>query len=83
MKVTFLTDKSGRILAAHYRSALPSGTPSSRHGVTRIRPSQEQSLHEVEIPPELEQRLLKHTLAKELAKWRVERKGKTASLVKA
>ena len=83
MKLSVLTDQSGKILAAQYEASptlpLP---PPSRRNTTKIRPSAGQSLHEVEIPAELQQHVLENTLATEIFKYRAERHGEVIRLVK-
>jgi hypothetical protein len=82
MKLNLLTDESGRIVAAHLSTPTLPLPPPSRPSSTLIKPSKGQSLHEVEVPAELEQHVLRNTLSKEFSKWKVERHGKAAKLVK-
>jgi hypothetical protein len=79
MKLTVLTDQAGKVLATQYTPGLV-GTGSP--GRTKIQASTGQQVHEVDIPAELQQHLLENTLAQEISKYRVERHGKTAKLVK-
>jgi hypothetical protein len=82
MKMNILIDQSGRIIAAHYRSQHMQMFHTPDHNTSRIRPSTGQSLHEIEIPPELEQHVMKNTFANEIFKYMVERQGEVIKLVK-
>jgi hypothetical protein len=83
MKLRLLADESGRIVAAHFSSPTIPLPPPSSPTSTRISPSKGQSLQEVEVPAELEPHVLQNTFPKEISKWKVERHGKTAKLVRA
>lgn len=80
MKLSVLTDQTGRILASKY-AASPS-LPLPPPAITDILPSEGESLHEVEIPLELQQHILQDTLATEIFKYRVESQGEMTRLVK-
>ena len=82
MKINVLTDASGRIIATHYRIAAHSAASPSAATVSRIEPQANQSLHEIELPVELESSILKNTLGRGLASWKVQHEGKTPKLVK-
>ncbi|MEK4070035.1 hypothetical protein [Peribacillus sp. FSL R5-0717] len=80
MKLSVLIDQNGEILAAKY-SASPT-LPLPPPVITEIVPSEGESLHEVEIPLELQQHILQDTLATEIFKYRVEDQGEMTRLVK-
>lgn len=82
MKINILTDASGRILATHHRSTISPVTSSSAPSMSRIKPSAGQSLHEVELPLELEASVLRSSLGRDLVSWKVHHEGKVARLVK-
>jgi hypothetical protein len=82
MKINILTDASGLILATHYRFPIAPVTSSSASSTSRIRPAAGQSLHEVDLPPELESSVLRRTLAKDLGAWKIQHEGKSARLAK-
>ena len=83
MKISVLTDESGRILATQYDAALVPLPPQSlSRSTTLIKPSEGQSLHEVEVPEELEAHVLQRTLATEIPKYSVQIDGKRRKLVK-
>jgi hypothetical protein len=82
MKINILTDVSGRILATHYRSTVPAVTSSAAPTTSRIKPLAGQSVHEVELPLELEASLIKSSLGKDLTSWKIHHEGKAARLVK-
>jgi hypothetical protein len=83
MKLSVLIDQSGKILATQYTSltTLPP-VPSSHRSTNKIRPSVGQSLHEIELPTELEQHVLENTFAREIFKYRAERQGEVIRLIK-
>ena len=82
MKINVLTDASGRIIATHYRIAVQSAASPSAATVSRIEPQANQSLHEIELPVELESSILKNTFGRGLASWKVQHEGKAPKLVK-
>jgi hypothetical protein len=79
MKITLLTNLSGKIICARYRASTPH---ESSHITTQIRPSPEQQVHEIDIPAELCQHVLEGTLDLEIFKYKVEGVGQRAKLVK-
>jgi hypothetical protein len=84
MKLYVLADQSGEILATHYTAASPPPGPArpSANSSSRIEPSEGQSLHEVELPAELERHVLENTFVAEIFKYRLERHGEVMRLVK-
>jgi hypothetical protein len=79
MKITLLTDLSGKIICATYRkSNYPERSPSA----TQISPSPEQQLHHLDIPAELHGHVLDDTLELEIFKYKVDGTGERAKLVK-
>ena len=84
MKINVLTDKSGKILGAQYNATSPTIPlpPSSVYVTTRIKPSENQFLYELDIPNELYSHILENTLETELFKYKVEHHEKDAKLVK-
>jgi hypothetical protein len=82
MTLNLLTDDAGRIIATHVASPTIPLPPPSPGISTAIRPAKGQSLHQVELNPELAQHVLGNTLLEELGKWKVEGHGKSARLVK-
>jgi hypothetical protein len=79
MKITLLTNLSGRIICARYRANTPH---ESSNIATQINPSPEQQVHEIDIPAELCQYVLEGTLDREIFNYRVEGVGQKAKLVK-
>ena len=80
MKLHVLTDGNGRIFAAQALTpSIPIPPPSLS---TVIRVGTGQSLHQVELHPELALHALEYTLLAELQKWKVEGRGESAKLVK-
>lgn len=84
MKLHVLTDQSGDILAAHYTAAFPPARRSRTSGssMTRIKPSEGESVHEVELPAELHQHILENTFSTEIFKYKVERHGEVMRLTR-
>jgi hypothetical protein len=85
MKLTILTDDSGKILGASYipPSAVAPRASAGSVGTIRIKAARTQRLHEVDLPAELSSHVLEGTLAREIFKFRVHVQGKTAKLVKS
>ncbi len=79
MKITLLTNLSGKIICARYRASNPH---ESSYITTQIKPSPDQHVHEIDIPAELCQHVLEGTLDREIFKYRVEGAGQRAKLVK-
>jgi hypothetical protein len=80
MKITLLTNLSGKIICARYRASTPH--EASFIG-TQINPAPEQRVHEIDIPAELSQHILEGTLDREIFKYKVEGAGQRAKLVRA
>lgn len=79
MKITLLTDSSGKIIGAKYRP----GGPNERGDIaTQMNPSPDQRVHEIDIPAELTTHVLEGTLVNEIFKYKVQGAGKRAKLVK-
>jgi hypothetical protein len=86
VKLNVLTNQSGEILAAHYTVTTPLSLPSRPGGsssTSRIEPSEGESLHEVELPAELQRHIFENTFATEMLKYRLERDGELMRLVKS
>ncbi|HXN47945.1 MAG TPA: hypothetical protein VN893_14965 [Bryobacteraceae bacterium] len=82
MTLHVLTDDAGEIIATHVAAPTLPLPPPSPAISTLIRPSAGQSLHQVELNPELAQHVLQNTLLEELGRWKVEGQGTSARLVK-
>ena len=82
MTLNILTDDAGEIIATHVASPTLPLPPFSPGISSAIRPAAGQSLHQVELNPELAQHVLQNTLLEELSGWKVEGRGKSARLVK-
>jgi len=79
MKISVAVDKSGTIVGALIPSfAVNRVTPHS----FGLKASESQSVYEADLPQELFQHLGKKTLAPELLKYRVEKKGKKVTLTR-
>lgn len=81
MKISVVADKSGRILGA----LIPAMATNRAHPVdsVQLQAREGQTVHEADLPTELFEHLGKNTLTPELMKYRVERKGKKATLLRA
>jgi hypothetical protein len=80
MKIIVVADKSGMILGA----LIPEVTTNRARAVNsmQLRPMEGQTVHEADLPVELFEHLGKSTLTPELMKYRVEKKGKKAALLR-
>ncbi|EOO24769.1 hypothetical protein IIU_06614 [Bacillus cereus VD133] len=79
MKLSVLTDQTGRIIATQY---VDSPIMPQQQFISKIMSSEGQLLHEVEIPLELQQHILQNTFATEIFKYKVEDHDKITKLVK-
>ncbi|EJR51655.1 hypothetical protein IIO_06308 [Bacillus cereus VD115] len=79
MKLSVLTDQTGRIIATQY---VDSPIMPQQQFISKIMSSEGQLLHEVEIPSELQQHILQNTFATEIFKYKVEDHDKITKLVK-
>jgi hypothetical protein len=79
MKITLLTDLSGKIICAQHR---PGNLADHGHISTQMNPSAEQQIHEIDIPAELSTHVLEGTLDREIFKYKVEGAGNRAKLVR-
>ncbi|MEB9844522.1 hypothetical protein [Bacillus cereus] len=79
MKLSVLTEQNGMILALQYVVPATSPLPPTRC-ISKIVPSEDQLLHEVEVPSKLKQHILQNTLATEIIKYKVEHRDGIARL---
>jgi hypothetical protein len=79
MKITLLTDLSGKIICASYRQ---SNYPGQSTISTQISPTPEQQLNNLDIPAELHGHVLDDTLELEIFNYKVDGTGENAKLVK-
>ncbi|MGE7875527.1 hypothetical protein [Streptomyces venezuelae] len=79
MKLSVLTDQTGRIIATQY---IDSPILPQQQSISKIMPSEGQLLHEVELPSELQQHILQNTFATEIFSYKVEDHGEITKLVK-
>jgi hypothetical protein len=79
MKITLLTNLSGKIIGARY---YPNELGENGQIKTQIVPTPEQQVHEIDIPAELSQHITEGTLAHEIFNYRVEGIGQAAILIR-
>jgi hypothetical protein len=79
MKISIISDPSGKIVAASFS---PANTPllASQYATDQIKMPRGHRVHEVGVPPELASEFLSGNLAQVLSKCTLEIKGKKAIL---
>ena len=79
MKISIISDPSGKIVAASFPLA-NAPLPAGQHATDEIRIPRGHRLHEVSVPPEIASEFLSGSLAQALSKCTLEIKGKKATL---
>lgn len=79
MKISIISDPSGKIVAASFSPA-NAPLPASHYAADQIKIPRGHRAHEVAVPPELASEFLSGDLARALSKCSLEIKGKKATL---